>query len=59
MYFSEKHTAGILYTKEGENICPPSKKYLYEISFNFTWQNVFEIKVFVINMYEYSVKTIF
>ena len=27
----------------GGNICPPSK-ILYEISFNFTWQNVFDIE---------------
>ena len=42
MYFQKENTAGE-YTKEEENICPPSK-IVYEISFNFTWQNVFDIE---------------
>ena len=44
--FQKKSTAGV-YTKEGENICPPSKI----IYMKYLWQNVFDIK--------YSVKTIF
>ena len=40
--FQKKSTAGE-YTKEGENVCPP-RKIVYEISFNFTWQNVFDIE---------------
>ena len=58
--FRKKSTAGV-YTKEGENICPPSKiiymKYhLINILLGrmfLTWKQI------VMNIYKYNVKTIF
>ena len=46
--FSEESKA-VLFTEEGENICPPNKIV----------HNVFLLKNIVIDIYEYSVKIIF
>ena len=57
MYFSEKSTAGD-YTKEGENICPPSKinmKYLLIL----LGRMFLTLKHAIINIYKYSVKAVF
>ena len=43
MYFSEKSTAGD-YTKEGENICPPSKIIYNKYLLILLGQNVFDIE---------------
>ena len=58
MYFSEKSTAGE-YTKEGENICPPSKIIHMKYLFILLGRMFLTLKHAVINIYKYSVKTIF
>ena len=59
MYFStEKSTAGE-YTKEGENICPPSKIIYMEYLLILLGRMFLTLKHVVINIYKYSVKTIF
>ena len=58
MYFSEKSTAGE-YIKEGENICPPSKIIYMKYLLNLLGRMSLTLKHAVINIYKYSVKTIF
>ena len=55
MYFS---TAGE-YTKEGENICPPSKIIYMKYLLILLGRTFLTSKHAVINIYKYSVKTIF
>ena len=58
MYFLEKSTAGE-YTKEGENICPPSKIIYMKYLIILLGRTFLTSKHAVINIYKYSVKTIF
>ena len=58
MYFSEKSTAGE-YTKEGENICPPSKIIYNKYLLILLGRMFLTLKHLVINIYKYSVKNIF
>ena len=58
MYFSEKSTAGE-YAKEGENICPPSKIIYMKYLLILLARMFLTLKHAVINIYKYSVKTIF
>ena len=58
MYFSEKSTAG-KYTKEGGNICPPSKIIYMKYLLIILGRMFLTLKNAVINVYKYSVKTIF
>ena len=58
MYFSEKSTAGE-YTKEGEIICPPSKIIYMKYLLILLGRMFLTLKHVVINIYKYSVKTIF
>ena len=56
--FQKKRTAGV-YTKEGENICPPSKTIYMKYLLILLGRMFLTLKHIVINMYKYSVKTIF
>ena len=58
MHFSEKGTAGE-YTKEGENICPPSKIIYMKNLLILLGSMFLTLKHTVINIYKYSVKTMF
>ena len=58
MYFSEKSTAGE-YTKDEENICPPSKIFYMKYLLILLGRMFLILKHAVINIYKYSVKTIF
>ena len=58
MYFSEKSTAGEC-TKEGGNICPPSKIIYMKYLLILLGRMFLTLKHTVINIYKYSVKTIF
>ena len=58
MYFSEKSTAGE-YTKEGENIYPPSKIIYMKYLLILLGRMFLTLKHVVISIYKYSVKTIF
>ena len=54
----KKSTAGE-YTKEGENVCPPSKIIYMEYLLILLGRMFLTLKHVVINIYKYSVKTIF
>ena len=56
--FQEKSTEGE-YTKEGENICPPSKIIYIKYLLILLGKIFLTLKNVVINIYKYSVKTIF
>ena len=56
--FQKKGTAGE-YTKEGENICPPSKMIYMKYLFILLGRMFLVLKHVVINIYKRSVKTIF
>ena len=58
MYFSEKSTAGE-YTKEGGNICPPSKITYMKYLLILLGRMFLTLKHVVINIYKYNVKAIF
>ena len=58
MYFSEKSIAGE-YTKEGENICPPSKIIYIKYLLILLGRMFLTLKHAVISIYKYSVKNIF
>ena len=47
------------YTKEGENICPPSKIIYMKYFLILLGRMFLTLKHVVINIYKYSVKTIF
>ena len=56
--FQKKSTAGE-YTKEGENICPPSKIIYLRYLLILLGRMFLTLKNVVINIYKYSVKTMF
>ena len=56
--FQKKGTAGE-YTKEGENICPPSKIIYMKYLFILLGRMFLVLKHVAINIYKRSVKTIF
>ena len=58
MYFSEKSTTDE-YTKEGENVCPPSKIIHMKYLLILLGRMFLTLKHAVINVYKYRVKTIF
>ena len=59
MYFSTKKSTAGEYTKEGENICPPGKIIYMEYLLILLGRMFLTLKHVVINIYKYSVKTIF
>ena len=60
MYFSEKSTTGeCTKVKERENICPPNKIINMEYLLILLGRMFLTLKHVVINIYKYSVKTIF
>ena len=44
MYFSGKKVQQLNIPRGGGGDICPSSKIVYEISFNFTWQNVFDME---------------
>ena len=58
MNFSEKKSTAGEYTKEGENICAPSKIIYMEYLLILLGRMFLTLKHVVINSYKYSVKTI-
>ena len=55
----QKKSTTVEYTKEGENICPPSKIIYMEYLLILLGRMFLTLKYVVINIYQYSVKTIF
>ena len=58
IYVQKKSTAGE-YTKEGGNICPPSKIIYMKYLLILLGRMFLTLKYAVINIYKYSVKTTF
>ena len=58
MYFSEKKSTAGEYTKEGQNVCPPSKIIYMNYLLILLGRMFLTLKHAVIKIYKYNVKTI-